>query len=128
MKKDQTADYNRRKFIATSAKAFAAFTILPRFVLGGKMPDGSMYTAPSDMINLGFIGTGKQGRGLTEAFLKTGQIRIAAISEVYKDKAELTINTIKISMRQMLPLVNLQTYPHTTTCVSCWPVKMWMPW
>lgn len=95
MKKDQTAHLNRRKFVTTSAKAFAAFTILPRFVLGGKKPDGSIYLAPSDMINLGFIGTGKQGRGLTEAFLKTGEIKITAISEVYKDKAELTINTIK---------------------------------
>jgi hypothetical protein len=70
MKKDQNANYNRRKFITTSAKAFAAFTIVPRFVLGGKMPDGTLYTAPSDMINLGFIGTGKQGRGLPRPSLK----------------------------------------------------------
>ncbi len=95
MKKEKSSSITRRNFVGTSAKAITAFLILPRFVLGGKKPDGTSYIPPSDMINLGFIGTGKQGRGLTGAFLKTGAVRIVALSEVYKDKAQLTINSMK---------------------------------
>lgn len=95
MKKATPASINRRKFVGTTAKALTAFFILPRFVLGGRKPDGTMYIAPSDMITLGFIGTGKQGRGLTSAFLNTGEVRIIALSEVYRDKGILTLENIK---------------------------------
>src|ERR1700760_1861684 len=60
---------SRRKFLLDSAKACIAFTIVPRFVLGGKG-----YLAPSDKINLGFIGTGKQGRGLMKSFADKAQV------------------------------------------------------
>jgi predicted dehydrogenase len=60
---------SRREFLADSAKATLAFTIVPRFVLGGKG-----YSAPSDRINLGFIGTGKQGRILMSYFANKAQI------------------------------------------------------
>jgi len=53
----------RRKFIAQTLKASLAFTIVPRFVLGGKG-----YTPPSDKLTVGFIGTGKQGRILLKYF------------------------------------------------------------
>ena len=95
MKKDHQNGASRRKFIGDTAKAFTGFLIFPRFVLGGKKPDGSFYIPPSDRINLGFIGTGKQGRGLTNPFLQTGEVRISAISEVYQAKAQLTLNTIQ---------------------------------
>ena len=95
MKKSTPASISRRKFVGNTAKVLTAFFILPRFVLGGKKPDGSMYIAPSDMINLGFIGTGKQGRGLTSTFLETGEVRIIALSEVYRDKGILTLENIK---------------------------------
>lgn len=95
MKKEKSSSITRRNFVETSAKAMTAFLILPRFVLGGKKPDGTSYIPPSDMINLGFIGTGKQGRGLTGSFLKTGAARIVALSEVYKDKVQLTIDSMK---------------------------------
>src|SRR5258706_15248222 len=60
---------SRRKFLTDAAKATLAFTIVPRFVLGGRG-----YQAPSDRINLGFIGTGKQGRGLLRSFADKAQI------------------------------------------------------
>ena len=69
--------------------------IVPRYVLGGKNANGELYRPPSDMINLGFIGTGKQGRGLANSFLKTGEVHIQAISEVYKAKAELMVERVK---------------------------------
>jgi predicted dehydrogenase len=48
---------NRRNFLKKSALSAAAFTILPRNVLGGVN-----FLAPSDQIYLGIIGCGAQGR------------------------------------------------------------------
>jgi predicted dehydrogenase len=62
--------------------AAAALTIVPRNVLGG-----IGYTAPSDEITLGFIGTGKQGRYLMTEFF--GRTRVRALCDVYPAKLEL---------------------------------------
>ncbi len=95
MKKNNQSSVSRRQFVGQTAKAFAGIMILPRFVVGGKTLNGLKMKAPSDLIQLGFIGTGKQGRSLTNFFLKTGEIKINAISEVYQGKAQLTLDSIK---------------------------------
>ncbi len=92
---DKKHTLNRRDFVGKAASALAGIVIIPRHVLGGTRPDGSKYIAPSDIISLGFIGTGKQGRGLTTSFLSTNEARIVAIAEVYKAKAQLTLDRIK---------------------------------
>jgi len=74
---------NRRKFIE-KASVLSTFMIVPRFVLGGKG-----YTAPSDLITLGFIGTGKQAGGLKQSFLDTNEIKIVAAADVYGAKLQL---------------------------------------
>ena len=94
-KKKTIADNSRRKFLKYSATALAGYMIVPRFVLGGIRNDGSKFIPPSDMINLGFIGCGKQGKILSNYFLTTKEIRIGAISEVYNAKTELMLKTIK---------------------------------
>lgn len=48
--------FSRRDFIGKTAVATAAFTIIPRHVLGGPG-----FTAPSDMVNVAGIGLGNQG-------------------------------------------------------------------
>ncbi len=58
MEEKNQVNVSRRAFIG-KATAFSAFMIVPRFVLGGKG-----YTAPSDVISLGFIGAGRQGINL----------------------------------------------------------------
>ncbi len=60
MKHEKTNKKNlsRRSFLGTTATAAAAFTIIPRSVMGGKG-----YTAPSDLINVAGIGIGSQGGG-----------------------------------------------------------------
>jgi len=73
---------NRRKFIEKSA-VLSAFMIVPRFVLGGKG-----YIAPSDMITLGHIGTGKQAFGLKQSFLDTKEAKIVAAADVYGIKVK----------------------------------------
>jgi len=73
---------NRRKFIG-KASVMSAFIIVPRFVLGGKG-----YIAPSDQINLGFIGTGKQGSGLKGSFQAIKEVKIVAAADVYGAKLQ----------------------------------------
>ncbi|TFG97599.1 MAG: Gfo/Idh/MocA family oxidoreductase [Calditrichales bacterium] len=48
---------SRRKFIGSMAATTAAFTIIPRHVLGG-----SGFTSPSDKLNIAIIGAGGKGR------------------------------------------------------------------
>jgi predicted dehydrogenase len=72
MKKIQSGYLDRRNFLKNSLKASLAWTIIPRRVLGRG------WIAPSDRINLGFIGTGKQGRGLLNAFAPRAQVLAAA--------------------------------------------------
>ncbi|MBU6219820.1 MAG: gfo/Idh/MocA family oxidoreductase, partial [Bacteroidetes bacterium] len=48
----------RRNFLKYTSASLAAFTIVPRSVLGGKG-----YTAPSDQLTKGIIGVGGMGLG-----------------------------------------------------------------
>ncbi|MDR3262217.1 MAG: Gfo/Idh/MocA family oxidoreductase [Tannerella sp.] len=68
---------NRRIFLKNSTLSAAAFTILPRNVLGG-----TRFTPPSDQINLGIIGCGAQGRGtLGPEFAKRANLIAASDCE-----------------------------------------------
>ncbi len=69
---------SRRKFVKQGLQAAVAFTIIPRFVMGRG------YLAPSDKINLGYIGTGKQSRSLVNSFKDIAQA--VAGSDVDKQK------------------------------------------
>ncbi len=73
---------SRRKFLERSA-ALSLFFIVPRHVLGGKG-----FVAPSDRINIGFIGAGRQAISLQKSFLSTAEARIVAASDVYASKVE----------------------------------------
>lgn len=74
------SDMDRRRFLETAAGAAAAFTIVPRHVLGG-----TQYVAPSDKITLAYIGIGTQGiRELLE-LLTCDDIRVVAVCDPNKD-------------------------------------------
>ena len=60
---------SRRHFLGTGLAAAAAFTVIPRHVLGG-----SGFVAPSDQISIGFIGTGKQSRYLVTEFARRARV------------------------------------------------------
>lgn len=111
MKEKKSPPITRRNFVGNTAKVLAGFMIVPRYVLGGKSPSGLLYTAPSDIISLGLIGTGKQGRILSNYFLKTEQIRFVAISEVYKAKAQQTIDSIKANYQKNTQLGTFSEMP-----------------
>lgn len=68
---------SRRKFIQQAATAVAAFTILPRFVLGGKG-----YTAPSDTLYIAGIGVGGKGTSDLTGFAKHPKAKIAFLCDV----------------------------------------------
>ena len=77
----------RRNFIGKTAAGMAALTVVPRHVLGGKG-----FIAPSDMINLGYIGLGKQSYHLVSEITKCpGAVAVAA-SDVFGKKLDLFLD------------------------------------
>jgi len=74
---------DRRKFLAGASTAVAAFTIVPRHVIGG-----SGYIAPSEKINIGYVGAGTQGlRHLMDA-LPRPELRIVSVCDPNKDSTD----------------------------------------
>jgi GFO/IDH/MocA oxidoreductase family protein len=71
-----TNDQNRRKFLGTAAATTAAFTIVPRHVLGGPG-----VVAPSDKITLGHIGTGTEGLREIQPLLAAPEIQIISVCD-----------------------------------------------
>jgi predicted dehydrogenase len=67
---------NRRKFIKTAASAAAAFTIVPRHVLGGPG-----FTAPSDKVNVAAIGAGGKGRGNVNAVASQNVVALCDVDD-----------------------------------------------
>ncbi|MBN2863633.1 MAG: hypothetical protein JXN62_10750, partial [Bacteroidales bacterium] len=82
MQNSKNQKISRRKFLDTSAKAtifsgvaMAGFpTIIPASVIG-KNP-------PSDKINIGWIGCGRQGRGDVMGTLRYDTCQFVAVSDV----------------------------------------------
>ena len=106
----------RRAFLTKTALGAAAFTILPRHVLGGKG-----YIAPNDKINIGFIGTGKQSIGLMRglgALKETNLIAAADVDRIklchFKEQAqqvlkEKSVNTALQTFKHYRELLELKT-------------------
>jgi hypothetical protein len=74
-----TSEPNRRKFLGTAA-GVAAFTIVPRHVLGGPA-----YVPPSDKITLAYIGVGTQGLREMMTLLQAPEIQIVSVCDPNKD-------------------------------------------
>src|SRR5882757_6353067 len=68
---------SRRKFITQAGAAATAFTILPRFVLGGKG-----FIAPSDTLYIAGIGAGGKGTSDLAEMAKSPHVKIAALCDV----------------------------------------------
>jgi len=72
-----SAQVSRRSFIKTAGLAAAAFTIVPRFVLGGKN-----FLAPSDTLYIAGIGVGGKGTSDLTGFAKNPKAKIAFLCDV----------------------------------------------
>ena len=75
--KSKRAKISRRQFIGSAAAATAAFTVVPRYVLGG-----SGNTPPSEKLNIAIIGTGGQGTQNIKGLLGHADVQIIAICDV----------------------------------------------
>ena len=73
------SDHDRREFLASAAAA-AAFTIVPRHVVGGQG-----FVAPSDKITLAYIGVGTQGLREMVDLLTVPDIQIVAVCDPNKN-------------------------------------------
>ena len=74
------AEMNRRKFLGGAAAAGAAFTIVPRHVLGG-----AGNGPPSEKITFAQIGCGTQGLSEMMDLLALPQVQIVAVCDPEKD-------------------------------------------
>lgn len=72
---------NRRTFIKSAAAAVAAPLILPSSVWGQGV-------RPSDKIVMGFIGMGKQNRGLLNNFMNQKNVQVVAVCDVDTTRRE----------------------------------------
>jgi len=92
----------RRDFIHKTAATAAVFSIVPSHVLGfGK-------TAPNDKIQLGFIGVGKQGRGLMTNFVNYDSASVIAVSDVDINKMSFFNETFQKTLaKKKKPSQNL---------------------
>lgn len=79
---NQQNKLSRRKFLRNTAIVAGGITIVPRHVLGRG------FTPPSDKVNLGFIGLGKQGGILARFFTTNTDVQIVAGAEVWRTKQE----------------------------------------
>ncbi|MGZ3749918.1 MAG: Gfo/Idh/MocA family oxidoreductase [Mucilaginibacter sp.] len=105
---------SRREFLKKSAIAVASFTIVPRFVLGGKG-----YLAPSDHLTKGIIGVGGMGKN----HIPYGGTKVVALCDVDKnhlaEAANMVNNGAKTfsDYRELIQLpevdiVHIATPPH----------------
>jgi len=73
---------SRRNFLGRTAAAAVGFSIVPRRVLGG-----AGYVAPSDKVNIAFIGVGAQGLRVMLHFLHEPDVQGVAVCDVNKSGA-----------------------------------------
>src|SRR5512140_593469 len=73
-------EMNRRAFLKTATASAAAFTIVPRHVLGG---EGMV--PPSEKITLAYIGCGTQGLREMLGMLSMPEVQIVAVCDPVKD-------------------------------------------
>jgi len=89
----------RREFLG-SAVAAAAFTVVPRHVLGGLN-----YVAPSDKITMGYIGCGTQGLREMTGLITNPEIQIIAVCDPNRsttDYVDWSLNGIRNGIRKVL--------------------------
>ena len=98
----------RRSFIKKSAVASSVFSIVPSHVL---VFSG---TAPNDKIQLGFIGVGKQGRGLMTNFVNYDSAAVVAVSDVDRTKMTFFSETFREQLvkkkKASQQLVEIESY------------------
>jgi predicted dehydrogenase len=81
----KVGDISRRDFIRNAGMAAAAFTIVPRFVLG------KGYRAPSDTLYVAGIGAGGKGQSDISGFANSRKAEIAYLCDVDDRRASISV-------------------------------------
>lgn len=99
--------HSRRKFVSSSALALAGISIVPRHVMGG-----NGFVAANDKINVGFIGTGKQGKILSNYFANNcSDVVPVAACDVDTQKLDLFNKVVKENQKKKNNIdVSLKNY------------------
>ncbi len=74
---------DRRQFLGASAASAAAFSIVPRHVLGG-----AGHVAPSDKLTFGYIGCGTEGLTEMPALLRVPEIQLVAVCDPNRESTD----------------------------------------
>ncbi len=110
----------RRDFIKHTIAASAAFTIVPRYVLGG-----SGYTAPSDQLTKAVIGVGSMGKG----HLQYPGAKLLAVCDVDENHLNTALEITgpgvrgykdfrEVLERSDIDIVHIPTPPHWHALIS----------
>ena len=110
---------NRRKFISSAALGAAAFSIMPRHVLGGPG-----FIAPSDRINLGYIGVGKQVGTLLNGLMGQPETMVLAAADVDSSK----LNRFLTKPIKRMPRNRGIRCKGIRIIGNCWNAKISMRW
>ncbi len=105
---------DRRRFLRTTAAGLAAFTIVPRKVLGGPG-----YTAPSDELTRAIIGVGGMGRG----HIRYTDGRLLAVCDVDRTHLQKALDIAgkgvkgyhdyrEVLQRSDIDIIHIATPPH----------------
>lgn len=118
---------SRRNFLGSAAAASAAFSIVPRHVLGGVG-----YVAPSEKLNIATIGAGGMGSGNTK---RCGGENIVALCDVDYDRAKKTFKAfpnakrykdfrVMLDKQKDIDAVIVATPDHTHAAAAMMAMKM----
>ncbi|MDX2429844.1 MAG: Gfo/Idh/MocA family oxidoreductase [Bacteroides sp.] len=94
-----TKKITRREFVGTTAAA-TAFTIIPSHVLGG-----SRHVAPSDKLNIAYIGCGTQGIREMADLIRNDDVQITSVCDPNKystNYVDWSLHGIRNKMRDVL--------------------------
>lgn len=97
--KDNKQGMDRREFIKGTVTTAVGLTIVPRFVLGG-----SGHVAPSDKVNVAYIGLGTQGLREMGDLIQLPDVQITAVCDPQKkatDYYDWDPTSLRDSIRQL---------------------------
>ena len=113
--------FGRREFLKTTAALGAAFTIVPRHVLGGPR-----HVAPSEKLNIAGIGVGGQGAANLDAVKTENIVALCDVDQTYAAKTIAKFPKAKLytdyremlSKQQDLDAVIIATPDHTHAVIT----------
>ena len=93
--------YSRRQFIKTTATA----AIVAPLIVKSSVISGMGHVAPSDKINLGFIGCGIMGTANLNECVKREDVVLVAAADVWKQRLDAVLNRLTHSLRLAVPIL-----------------------